>query len=102
MYIIGFMNLNLSVVSSEDRNFHLVDILPYLPIPKDIFKRFRPLIQFAKPNPDTFKVPFQNWLKKYSELNVIIDLYADVIYREGNSPTVQFLLLTGACECITL
>ena len=43
--------LKSSVVSSEDRNFHLVDILDTYPFPRISLKEFRPLIQFAKPYP---------------------------------------------------
>jgi len=92
------LDLKASSVSSGDRDYHLIDIVDSYPFQRHSQKEIQSLIKFAKPDPNLFIIPFSNWLRKYPELKIIVDLYSDVIYRAGNSPTVQFLLLIQACE----
>lgn len=82
---------------SQDQN-KFVEVIDSYQFPRSQIKEVQPILKFAKPDPNLFIITLKNWLKKYNELKIIIDLYSDVMYREGNSPTVQFILLVQACE----
>ena len=92
------LDLKAKLGREDESNNKFIYIVDTYQFSRNNVKEIRPLLNFAKPDPSQFTIPLSNWLKKYSELKIITDLYSDVIYREGNSPTVQFLLLVQACE----
>lgn len=60
--------------------------------------QIEPVLLFAEGNSELFSTIVMKWFGLYSEMKTFFNLYTDVIYREGNSPQVQFLLLVQASE----